>query len=140
MLRSWRLKSQDHTSYTSLLAQGHFAKIREMAVLLIFLPQFLSILSNLRSPKSGPDFGDTPDQARSIGIGPDQSGSGPINRDRPRSIGIGRSGPTRPDRESILVMRRSATMPKNGALLLRRACPDEPDDGKYEYYYVSYSY
>jgi hypothetical protein len=25
-------------------------------------------------------------------------------------------------------------------LLLRRACPDEPDDGKYEYYYVSYSY
>jgi hypothetical protein len=31
-------------------------------------------------------------------------------------------------------------MSKNGALLLRRACPDEPDDGKYEYYYVSYSY
>jgi hypothetical protein len=29
---------------------------------------------------------------------------------------------------------------KNGVLLLRRACPDEPDDGKYEYYYVSYSY
>jgi hypothetical protein len=25
-------------------------------------------------------------------------------------------------------------------LLLHRACPDEPDDGKYEYYYVSYSY
>jgi hypothetical protein len=42
--------------------------------------------------------------------------------------------------DPILVMRRSATMQKNGALLLRRACPDEPDDGKHEYYYVSYSY
>jgi hypothetical protein len=40
----------------------------------------------------------------------------------------------------ILVMRQLATMPKNGVLLLCRACPDEPDDGKYEYYYVSYSY
>jgi hypothetical protein len=58
--------------------------------------------------------------------------------------------PIRPDRESILVMlpiehpilviHRLATMPKNGVLLLRRACPDEPDNGKYEYYYVSYSY
>jgi hypothetical protein len=120
-----------------------------MAVLLIFLPQFLSILSNLalakiglwRYSRSGPI---NRDRARSIGIGPDQSGSGPINRDRARP------DPIRPDRESILamlpiedpilVMRRSATMPKNGALLLRRACPDEPDDGKYEYYYVSYSY
>ncbi len=70
--------------------------------------------------------------------------SGPINRDRAQP------DPIRPDRESILVMLpiedpilvmgRSATMPKNGALLLHRACPDEPDDGKYEYYYVSYSY
>jgi hypothetical protein len=25
-------------------------------------------------------------------------------------------------------------------LLLRCACPDEPDNCKYEYYYVSYSY
>jgi hypothetical protein len=58
--------------------------------------------------------------------------------------------PIRPDWESILVMlpiehpilvmHRLATMLKNGALLLHRACPDEPDNGKYEYYYVSYSY
>jgi hypothetical protein len=34
--------------------QGHFAKIWEMAVLLIFLPQFLSILSNLALAKIGP--------------------------------------------------------------------------------------
>jgi hypothetical protein len=71
----------------------------------------------------------------------------PIRPDWAQSIGI---GPTRPNQESILamlpikdlilVMRRSATMPKNGALLLRCACPDEPEDGKYEYYYVSYSY
>jgi hypothetical protein len=76
-----------------------------------------------------------------------------IKWDRADQLG---SGPTRPDqtirpnRESILVMlpiedlilvmRRSATKPKNGVLLLHRACPDEPDDGKYEYYYVSYSY
>jgi hypothetical protein len=101
-----------------------------MAVLLIFLPQFLSILSN--------------HWARSVGIGTDQSGSGPINQDRARP------DPIRPDQESILVMllikdpimgmHRSAMMPKNGVLLLRRACPDEPDDGKYEYYYFSYSY
>jgi hypothetical protein len=58
---------------------GHFAKIREMAVLLIFLPQFLSILSTLALAKIGPDFGATLDQAR----------SGPINRDRARSTGIG---------------------------------------------------
>jgi hypothetical protein len=45
-----------------------------------------------------------------------------------------------PIEDPILVMRQLATMPKNGVLLLRRACPDEPDDGKYEYYYVSYSY
>jgi hypothetical protein len=47
----------------STFSQGHFAKIWEMAVLLIFLPQFLSILSNLALTKIGPDFGDTPDQA-----------------------------------------------------------------------------
>jgi hypothetical protein len=34
--------------------------------------------------------------------------------------------------DPILVMRQSAEMPKNGAL--RHACPDEPEDGKYEYY------
>jgi hypothetical protein len=45
-----------------------------------------------------------------------------------------------PIEDPILVMRRSATMPKNGALLLRCACPDELEDGKFEYYYVSYSY
>jgi hypothetical protein len=45
-----------------------------------------------------------------------------------------------PIEDPILVMRRLATVSKNGALLLGRACPDEPDDGKYEYYYVSYSY
>jgi hypothetical protein len=38
-----------------------------------------------------------------------------------------------PIEDPILVMRRSATMPKKGALLLRHACPDEPDNGKYEY-------
>jgi hypothetical protein len=50
------------------IAQGHFAKIWEMAVLLIFLPQFLSISSNLAAArqkwaKIGADFDDTPDQA-----------------------------------------------------------------------------
>jgi hypothetical protein len=87
-------------------------------------------------------------------IRPDQSGSGPINWDRarpdPTRPDQTRSDPIRPDRESILailpiedrilVMRRSATMLKNSVLLMRRACPDEPDDGKYEFYYVSYSY
>jgi hypothetical protein len=87
-----------------------------------------------RSPKLGPDFGDTPDQAR----------SDPINRDRPRP------DPIRPDRESILamlpiedpilVMPRSATMPKKDALLLCRVAQMKPDNGKDEYYYVSYSY
>jgi hypothetical protein len=67
-------------------------------------------------------------RARSIGIGPDQTRSGVDFGDAPEI------------EDPILVMRRSATMSKNGALLLRRACPDEPDDGKYEYYYVSYSY
>ena len=121
--------------YVAYCAQlGHFAKIWEMAVLLIFLPQFLSILSNLALAKIGARFWR---YSRSGPIGPDQLGSA-------------QPDPIRPDRESILamlpiedpilVMRRSATMPKNGALLLRRACPDEPDDGKYEYYYVSYSY
>jgi hypothetical protein len=43
-------------------------------------------------------------------------------------------------KDPIMGMHRSAMMPKNGVLLLRRACPDEPDDGKYEYYYFSYSY
>jgi hypothetical protein len=43
-------------------------------------------------------------------------------------------------KDPILVMRQLAEMPKNGALLLRHACPDEPEDGKHEYYYVSYSY
>jgi hypothetical protein len=37
-----------------------------------------------------------------------------------------------PIEDPILVMRRLATVSKNGALLLGRACPDEPDDGKYE--------
>jgi hypothetical protein len=45
-----------------------------------------------------------------------------------------------PIEDPILAMRRSPTMPKKGALLLRRAHPDEPDNGKDEYYYVSYSY
>jgi hypothetical protein len=34
-----------------------------MAVLLIFLLQFLSILSTLALAKIGPDFGNTPNQA-----------------------------------------------------------------------------
>jgi hypothetical protein len=45
-----------------------------------------------------------------------------------------------PIEDLILVMRRLATMPKKGALLLCRACPDEPDNVKYKNYYVSYSY
>jgi hypothetical protein len=45
-----------------------------------------------------------------------------------------------PIEDPILVMRQLSEMLKNGALLLRHACPDEPEDGKYEYYYVSYSY
>jgi hypothetical protein len=36
--------------------QGHFTKVWEMAVLLIFLPQFLSILSNLVLTKIGARF------------------------------------------------------------------------------------
>jgi hypothetical protein len=131
----------------AIIHQEHFAKIWEMAVLLIFLPQFLSILSNLALAKIGPRFWQ---YSRSGRLGPinqdqaDQSGPGPINRDWARPDQI------RPDRESILamlpikdpilVMCRLATMPKNGVLLLCRACPDEPDNCKYEYYYVSYSY
>jgi hypothetical protein len=45
-----------------------------------------------------------------------------------------------PIEDLILVMPRLATMPKKSALLLCHACPDEPDNGKDEYYYVSYSY
>jgi hypothetical protein len=40
----------------AIIHQGHFAKIWEMAVLLIFLPQFLSILSNLALAKIRPQF------------------------------------------------------------------------------------
>jgi hypothetical protein len=55
------------------------AKIWEMAVLLIFLLQFLSILSNLVLAKIGARFGDTPNQAR----------SGPINWDQPNQTQLG---------------------------------------------------
>jgi hypothetical protein len=102
-----------------------------MAVVLIFLPQFLSILSNLVLAKIGPQFWQ---YSRSGSIGPNQLGSGPIRPDRDSILAM------LPIKDPILVMRRSAMMPKNGALLLRRACPDEPDDDKYEYYYISYSY
>ncbi len=98
------------------------------------------------SPKSGPDFGDTldqtqsdlinRDQAQSVRIGTNQSGSGPTRPDQIRSgVDFGEAPDRRPN-----FGEQSATMPKNGVLLLRRACPDEPDDGKYEYYYFSYSY
>jgi hypothetical protein len=83
-------------------------------------------------------------------IGPYQSGSGRSIGTRPNQSGLARPDRIRPNRESILamlpiedpilVMCRLATMPKNGVLLLRCACPDEPDNCKYEYYYVSYSY
>jgi hypothetical protein len=107
-----------------------------MAVLLIFLPQFLSILSNLALAK----IRDTPNQARlgpinrdwaqSIGIGPNQTQSDPIG------VNFGDAPNQRPDFGDVPIGHDA----KNGVLLLRRACPDEPDDGKYEYYYVSYSY
>jgi hypothetical protein len=99
-----------------------------MAVLLIFLPQFLSILLNLVLTKIGAQFWQ-------------YSRSGPIGLINQDSA---QPDPIRSNWESILVMlliedpilvmHRSAMMPKNGALLLHRACPDEPDDGKYEYY------
>ncbi len=116
-----------------------------MAVLLIFLPQLSVNFIRLGARQNRPNFGDTPDQADRAPhlIGPDQLGSGLINQD------WAQPDPSRPDWELMLVMlsiedpilvkRRLATMPENGALL-HRACPDEPDDGKYEYYYVSYSY
>jgi hypothetical protein len=109
-----------------------------MAVLLIFLPQLLSV--NFTKSGARQNWGLILAILLIRPIGP----LGPINWD------WAQPDPIRPDRESILVMlpiehpilvmHRLATMPKNGALLLCRACPDEPDNGKYEYYYVSYSY
>jgi hypothetical protein len=59
----------------------------------------------------------------------------------PRFWQYSQSGLIRPDQtQSDLIgsqfwgcSRSKTTMPKKGALLLRHACPDEPDNGKYEY-------
>jgi hypothetical protein len=87
------------------------------------LQQFLSILSNLTLTKISPILAILP-----------------IRLDWPNQSG---SGPTRPDQAWLGVDFGDVPIgwdAENGALLLRHACPDEPEDGKYEYYYVSYSY